>query len=219
MSTLWTDAAQSSSAFAADAVVDLGQLALAFGRVDRITFHDDGLTPESDTDHTVMLGLAASALAALWYRGRLDPGLVAQYALVHDLVEVYAGDTPTLRISEDERAAKEAREVDAFLRIGEEFAFRLPWLAQTIAMYELRRTPEARFVKALDKILPKITHLLNGGRTLLAEGMTRESLDARLAEQRTELESYAGDFPELLALHDEMRARVLALLPAQEAAR
>jgi len=78
-------------------VVRLGQLALAFGRVNRITRHEDGTTPESDTDHTVMLGLIACALAERWYP-HLDRGLVAQYALVHDLVEVYAGDTPTLAI-------------------------------------------------------------------------------------------------------------------------
>ncbi len=47
-----------------DAVVDLGRMALAFGRIDRITFYEDGGTPESDSDHTVMLGLVACAFAA-----------------------------------------------------------------------------------------------------------------------------------------------------------
>jgi hypothetical protein len=46
--------------------------------------------PESDTDHTVMLALIACALAPI-VDARLDVGLVAQYALVHDLVEAYAG--------------------------------------------------------------------------------------------------------------------------------
>jgi putative hydrolase of HD superfamily len=217
-STSWRHADYTTAA-RADAMIDLGRLALGFGRIDRITFQEDGTTPESDTDHTVMLGLTASALASSWYRDRLDIGRVAQYALVHDLVEVYAGDTPTLRITDDQRAAKHQREQAAYLRIAEEFALRLPWLATTIAEYELLRTPEARFVKALDKILPKVTHVLNGGRTLLNEGMTAASLDARLADQRAELGTYAGDFPELLALHDEMRARVVALLAISAATR
>jgi len=197
----------------ADTVIELGQLALAFGRVDRITLQEDGQTPESDTDHTVMLGLIGVALARRWFAGDLDAGLVAQYALVHDLVEVYAGDTPTLRITEEGRRAKREREEAAYLQIAERFAMSLPSLATTIAEYELLRTPEARFVKALDKILPKITHVLNDGATLRAEGMTRAELDARLADQRAELASYAGMFPQLLALHDEMRGRVVALLP------
>ena len=77
----------------ADAVIALGRLALRFGRVDRITYHDDGVTAESDTDHTVMLGLIACAFAAA-HLPDLDVGLIAEFAPVHDLVEVYAGDTP-----------------------------------------------------------------------------------------------------------------------------
>lgn len=84
----------------AEAVIDLGRLALAFGRIDRTAcYHPEGDMRESDTDHTVMLGWIAPALAAGLYPGVLDPGLVASYALVHDAVEVFAGDTPTLRIT------------------------------------------------------------------------------------------------------------------------
>jgi putative hydrolases of HD superfamily len=73
----------------ADSLVDLARLALAFGRVDRTAvYHPDQTTPESDTDHTVMLGWAACAIAATWFP-QLDLGLVAQFALVHDAPEVY----------------------------------------------------------------------------------------------------------------------------------
>jgi putative hydrolase of HD superfamily len=73
----------------ADSLVDLARLALAFGRVDRTAVYlPDQTTPESDTDHTVMLGWAACAIAATWFP-QLDLGLVAQFALVHDAPEVY----------------------------------------------------------------------------------------------------------------------------------
>jgi putative hydrolases of HD superfamily len=194
----------------AQAVLDLGELSLRFGRVDRVTYHPDGARLESDTDHTVMLGLVACAFAHA-ERLDLDLGLVAQYAFVHDLIEAYAGDTPTLRISDEIRADKAKREEAAYLRIAQEFAIRLPWLATTIADYELRRTPEARYVKAMDKVLPKLTHVLNGGVTLHEQGMTRDQLEVRYAEQREELLSYAGDIPELIALRDELAAVVLEL--------
>lgn len=197
-----------------EAVIDLGQLALAFGRVDRVTYHEDGETLESDTDHTVMLGLVGCALAANWYPGRLDLGLVAQYALVHDLVEVYAGDVSTLRIDAAGRQAKREREELAYLELAERFALRFPWLVTSIAEYEMLRTPEARFVKALDKLLPKITHLLNGGRTLHDQGMGRAELeDVYFRQQAESLTGYAGDFPELLALRTELAGRVLDLAP------
>jgi putative hydrolase of HD superfamily len=196
----------------AAAVVDLGRLALAFGRVNRITLHDDGTTPESDTDHTVMLGLIACAFAQRELP-QLDLGLIAQYALVHDLVEVYAGDTPTLQqLAPDAAADKAAREEAAYLRLAEEFAMRLPWIATTIAEYELRRTPEARYVKALDKLLPKITHLLNGCVTVRQQGMDVDALSARYATQLMELAGYAGDFPPLFELRAELVFEVLTVM-------
>jgi putative hydrolase of HD superfamily len=197
---------------AADAMVDLGRLALDFGRVDRITYHPDGLTPESDTDHTVMLGLIACALADRHFPD-LNVGLVAQYALVHDLVEVYAGDTPTLRMpTADAKAEKQQREHEAYQRICDRFVKTLPWLPILIGGYEARVTPEARFVKALDKLLPKITHLLNGAVTIRKQGMSRAELATRYETQIAELEVYAADFPELFELRAVLVDRVLAVL-------
>jgi putative hydrolase of HD superfamily len=196
----------------AEAVVSLGRVALAFGRVNRVTLHEDGITPESDTDHTVMLGLIACALAQLWFP-HLDPGLVAQFALVHDLVEVYAGDTPTITIDAAGAAAKQRREADAAQRLEDEFADSLPWIPRLIFDYERRAAPEARFVKAVDKLLPKITHLLNGGAALTGQGITRAELDDSWARQALAVTGYASDFPELLDLRAELVQRVAATYP------
>jgi 5'-deoxynucleotidase YfbR-like HD superfamily hydrolase len=198
-----------------DALINLGRLSLAFGCVNRITYHPDGITPESDTDHTVMLGLAACALAD---GTGLDVGLVAQYALVHDLVEVYAGDTATLRaLPEREKASKREREEEAFWRIEREFTA-LPWLAQTIAAYEGLTSPEARFVKALDKLLPKITHILNGCVTLREQGMSVADMKARYALQVEELKVYAADFPTIFELRADLVDRVMALYAGTQVA-
>jgi len=193
----------------ADAVIALGQLALRFGRVNRITFHEDGVTPESDTDHTVMLGLVACAFAAKWLP-HLDVGLIAQYATVHDLVEVYAGDTATLRpLSADAKAAKEAREQAAFTRIRQEFGRVFPWLPTRIAEYEKRATLEARYVKAIDKLLPKITHLLNDMTTVRAEGMSPQDLARRYAMQLDEIRVYAFGMEPVFKLRAQLVRRVL----------
>jgi putative hydrolases of HD superfamily len=191
----------------ADALISLGRLSLQFGRVDRITFHDDGTTPESDTDHTVMLGLVACALAA---GHGLDVGLVAQYALVHDLVEVYAGDTNTLGgLSAEAKADKRAREHAAFLRIKDEFGDGMAWLPETLANYEIWFSPEARFVKAVDKLLPKVTHILNGCVTLHQQGVDPDRQAARYVEQRAEIAAYTSEWPWLLDLHAELVERVM----------
>jgi putative hydrolase of HD superfamily len=200
------------NAVPAHAVVDLGRLVLRFGRTHRITLHDDGVTPESDTDHTVMLALIACALAPS-VDARLDVGLVAQYALVHDLVEAYAGDTNTLRpLDSVAKADKRRREQAARERITAEFAAVLPWLPQRIGEYETHHSPEARYVWALDKLMPKVTHLLNGARGIHAQGMTTEELRARYTDQAAELRDRAGDFPAVLGLHADLVARTLSLL-------
>ena len=47
----------------AEGLVDIGRLILAFAKVNRVTLHEDGKRPESDTDHTVMVSVCACALA------------------------------------------------------------------------------------------------------------------------------------------------------------
>jgi 5'-deoxynucleotidase YfbR-like HD superfamily hydrolase len=168
----------------------------------------------TDTDHTVMLALIACALAQA-VDTRLDVGLVAQYALVHDLVEAYPGDTNTLRrLDPAAKANKRRRERDALARIVTQFGTTLPWLPQRIGEYEARRAPEARYVWALDKLMPKVTHLLNSARVIHAQGMSAADLRARYTDQAAELRRHAGDFPALLALHAELVARVLPHVPA-----
>ena len=159
----------------ADKVIELGKLALQFARVNRITLYEDGKTPESDTDHTVMLSLIACAVASEYKKG-LNLGLVAQFALVHDLVEVYAGDTPHLHGKAIDKSFldKEKREAKALKRIEKEFGKVFPWIHKTIKKYEKFDTQEARFVKVLYKGMPKITHSLNKMKVLRKHGYNKK---------------------------------------------
>lgn len=194
----------------ADALVDLGRLALAFGRIDRTAvYHPDGVTPESDTDHTVMLGWIACALAARCFP-RLDAGLVAQFALVHDAPEVYAGDTQTLRIDAAGRAAKAVREHAAVDRLTAEFGDRLPWFPAVIAAYEAQELPEARFVRGLDKVLPKIVHLLDGCAGLRQFGIRRAELVEVFRRQGDDMACYVGEFVDLMQLRAVLVDRVIS---------
>ena len=189
------------TAEAVQAIIDLGKLALAFGRVNRITCHPDGVTPESDTDHTVMLGLVACAFAER-FAPELDRGKIAQFALVHDFVEVYAGDTPTARILSDaDHTSKEEREAEALARIRAEFDAELPWIGETIDAYERRDTPEARFIKVVDKAMPKITNALNKGATFLKQGHDATSASEFLKHQQEKMaKGYGSDQASAMAL-------------------
>lgn len=189
----------------ANKALEVARLILDFGRVKRVTLEEDGTTPETDTTHTVMIGVLACALAAR-VRPDLDIGRIAQFALVHDLVEAYAGDTDTFGQSAVEFfKEKEEREQHALSRIKTEFDDVYPWIGATIEAYESLSEPEARFIKTLDKCMPKLTHLLNDGAYLRSRGATAEDLQAFLESQREKIVgSYAADQPEVLALFDEL---------------
>lgn len=189
-------------------IVDLGLEVLALGKVERITFHADGVTPETDTTHTVMLGILAPAFAARELPD-LDLGLVAEFALVHDLCEARVGDTPTLGTYDREnKKRREEEAVDSLCYDFHEFG----WLTHRLREYEHQILPEARYVRAFDKCLPKVTHILNNGATFEEQGTTFEALYVRLEEQRKEIVAYAGEFAPLVELYEQLAAEALHLL-------
>jgi len=196
----------------ADAMLKLADVTLAFGRVERATFHpgEHARRHETDTDHTVMLGLVACALASEYFP-ELNVGLVAQFAAVHDLPEVYANDTSTLRLpSMEQQATKEQKERSATFRLHAEFERMFPWLVYTLRSYQLQDTPEKVFVWAVDKQLPKLTHILNRGATVRAEHATVAELTERYASQNAQIRERAAQFPQLADLHEILVGRMLA---------
>lgn len=190
-------------------VIDIGRLVLAFANVNRRTYHEDGVTPESDTDHTVMVSVCACALAQKLYSDRLDLGLVAQFATVHDLVEAYASDTDTFGLDAEGRKAKDEREHQAFLRIQKEFHGTFPWLPETIEKYESLDTPEARFVKTVDKQMSLITNVINGGARFKRDKLSEEAWwDSYQKVTMPAKIKYGAEFPELIAMIDELTEEV-----------
>lgn len=189
----------------AKGLIDIGKLIFQFARVNRVTFHEDGVTPESDTDHTMMTAVSACALGHKLYPDTLDHGLVAQFAIMHDLVEAYADDTDTFGLTEADRAAKNQREHEAFLRIQKEFQLSFPWLPDIIEQYERLDTKEARFVKTVDKLMTKVSHILNNGAYFKSRGLSKEKMwsDYESFTRGAEVK-YAAEFPELVGLIDEM---------------
>jgi len=190
------------------AAVKAAGLALEFGRIDRTGVCHPGGAPESDTDHTVMLAWLAPAFADLVNDQHgyeyLNVGKVCQFAVVHDMPEVFAGDTPTLRITPEQQAEKEHREWMGAVRLAAMFRGMLPWIATWVRTYEQQACREARFVRAVDKILPKLVHLIGGGVGLRRERVTRDQFDAMVTRQRAQLMQWldAGSLL-VLKIYDE----------------
>lgn len=199
-------------------LLTLADLALRFGRVERATFHPDGQRPESDTDHTVMLGLLAIQIAGDNPHLGLDIMRLGTLALVHDFAEVYAGDTDTTGgLTPEQRAEKEAREKAALDQLGEVLGE--SYIPSLIAMYERQRSPEVRFLRYLYKITPKLTHALNGNAAIRRQGHSVEWLRERHRQQGAELAERYPEFAGVLGpLFDaacaESEAALAAPVPA-----
>lgn len=194
----------------AEKLLDVARLVLKFAKVNRVTLHEDGIRPESDTDHTVMLSVAACALADVLYKDKLNIGKVAQFAIVHDLVEAHVGDVNTINISKENRAEKERREEESLKRIEREFKDIYPWIHMTIAEYERKDTPEAVFVKTLDKAMTKITNTLNKGRAIKKLGTSYDEIENHFRTQSKEYRSkYGKEFPELVDILEELMQNML----------
>lgn len=192
-----------------DKIIELGNLSLNFAKTNRFTLHQDGVRPESDTDHTFMLALLGCSLANSFYKDKLDIGLVSQFAMIHDLVEVYAEDTDTLvNNSVEAKKEKQERERKSIERIKEEFGSRFPYIHETIEKYEAQDTKEARFIKILDKILPRITNILNGSASN-KKRKTKEEYALFLEGEMVKHEIYREEFPEVLSFFDEINKRTL----------
>jgi putative hydrolase of HD superfamily len=118
---------------------------------------------ENDAEHSFQLAMLC------WYYAstnnlNLDIDKVIKYALVHDLVEIYAGDTYVYEKDIAYLNSKADREHQALMKITGEFAD-FPELPMLIAEYELRDSEEAKYVYAFDKIIPILNIFNDQGRT------------------------------------------------------
>jgi 5'-deoxynucleotidase YfbR-like HD superfamily hydrolase len=183
---------------AKDALSLTADLLIPAATVFRTTKVQPGLDRfENDAEHSFLLATLGCAIAQQM-DSILDLGKVSQYALVHDLVEVYAGDT-TIWASAEEHAGKAEREEKALQLIEERFGKRFPWIDQTIKKYELFDEPESCFVYALDKIIPYIVMAAVDHQPFPPD---KELYEEKMAIARKKIDRY----PKLLELFEDLDA-------------
>ncbi len=183
---------------AQDAIALMAELLIPAARVFRTIKVQPELDRfENDAEHSFLLAMLGCALAE-----QMDPvldlGKVSQYSLVHDLVEVYAGDT-TIWASAEEHASKVGREERALKTIEERFGGMFPWVARTIEQYERFDEPESCFVYALDKIIPYVVMAAVDHQPFPPN---REVYEEKMAIARRKIERY----PRLMELFEGLDA-------------
>ncbi len=155
-------------------ILEFAEMLNAFRRVERVVYANGTDRLENDSEHSYHLAMLA------WYivsaeKLSLDRDLVLKYALVHDLVEVYAGDTYVYTTDTKHKENKVSREHRALVRLKKEFPLGEDILT-LVDQYEKREDRESRFVYALDKIQPVIQIYLDSGRIWKEKDVTWEML-------------------------------------------
>jgi putative hydrolase of HD superfamily len=140
--------------------------------VERRNWLADGSRRENTAEHSWHLGIAAMVFAG-FATEPVDVGRAVCMALVHDIVEIDAGDTFAYDTSElaDSKRAREEQAADRLFGIlpGDLCAhFRELW-----EEYERGDTPEARYVMAVDRVAPMLLNTAEGGSAWREHGITR----------------------------------------------
>jgi putative hydrolase of HD superfamily len=134
---------------------------------------------ENDAEHSWHLALMAAVLAE-HADEEIDVGRVILLVVVHDLVEIYAGDT---FLYDDAMVASQVERETA--AAGRLFGLLPPdqaaWMRALWDEFEARQTPESRFAKAMDRLEPMLLNWMARGGTWQAPGVTAAQVRARTA--------------------------------------
>lgn len=134
---------------------------------------------ENDAEHTWQLALMAMVLSE-HSREPVDLLRVIKMLLIHDIVEIDAGDTfaydAVLRATQAEREVKAADRIFAILPEDQAKEFRALW-----DEFELKATSESRFANAMDRMQPLLHNFFTEGGTWSTNGVTSSDVDRRMA--------------------------------------
>jgi putative hydrolase of HD superfamily len=132
-------------------IAELQQFVADFSRIERMIHLADTGRKENDVEHSFSLALTCWFLAP-----KIAPDLSLEkilcYALAHDTVEVHAGDTFVFA-PQEELATKSDREDAALEQLRNDWPD-FQEMVDAAADYKNKANEEAKFVKAVDKILP-----------------------------------------------------------------
>lgn len=138
--------------------------------IDRRTYLTDGERLENDAEHSWHLAVMALLLSE-YAEGEIDVLRVVSIVLVHDLVEIYAGDTFAYDAEglKTQRARETAAAERLYSILPEDLAARFRSLWDE---FEESVTPEARFAHTLDNFQPLMLQAATDGRAWQEGGRT-----------------------------------------------
>ena len=160
-------------------LVEIDKLKSVFRR----TYLADGSRKENDTEHSWHFAMAVLVLAE-HAAEPIDVCRTAKMALIHDLVEIDAGDVTVYDLAAREaQKAKEraaAERIFALLPADQATELRAVW-----EEFEARETPEAKFAAAIDRMQSIVLNVASGGKTWREVGVSADrvrTVNAHIAQ-------------------------------------
>ena len=160
--------------------------------ITRQTYLASGNRKEGDAEHAWHLALMAILLRE-HANEDIDVLKTVTMVLIHDLVEIDAGDTyaydEAAKASQRERELQAAERIFGLLPEDQGRQLRALW-----DEFEARETPEAKFARALDCVQPLMLNDASGGRSWLEHGVKESQIlkrNAATAEGSQSIWDYA----------------------------
>ncbi len=170
-------------------LIELQKFLLTFGAIERVSCLPKPVSRrENDIEHSYFLAMAAWFLAP--HFPKLDQHKMLLLALAHDLVEIHTGDTPAYG-DQSHIDSKPEREKIARQQLAHDW-LDFPEMSHAVQEYAEKVTEEAKFVYALDKLLPPMIHYLGGGKSWQDNGVTIERF---IAEKEKKIPADSPIYP------------------------
>lgn len=169
--------------------------------INRQTYLSNGERKENDAEHSWHLALMAVLLQE-YSNEHIDITKVITMVLIHDLVEIDAGDTYAYDAAGNQsKREREVRAADRIFRIlPEDQAEQFRELWEEFEAYE---TPEAKFAHVCDNMQPFMLNHATGGRSWREHGVKKSQVLNRnryLEDGSRTMKQY---FDEIIAEHVE----------------
>ncbi len=177
----------------------------------------DGSRYENSAEHSWYFAVAALVLSE-YAREPVDLLRVVKMALVHDIVEIDAGDTfvfdEDARQTQHEREARAAERIFGLLPPEQAQEFRALWQE-----FIERRTPEAQFAAALDSLVSVLANAHTNGGSWRENGIPLERVlqfDRRIEQGAPALWELAR---QLIVQTFEQLSKPLSAIPLSQGTR
>ena len=152
----------------------------------RQTYITDKSRQENSAEHSWHFALTAMTLYEYCGLDGVDINRVVKMALVHDLVEIYAGDTPAYdvqgNVSKEEREKEAANELFSLLPDEQAAEYRSLW-----EEFDRMETPDALFGSAVDRLQSFHNIYLSGAHPWIKYKVTADNIFKRMAPVKTAL--------------------------------